>query len=233
MLAFQGPEEGLGGRGPDQPPAASANVALARSLAKHTGSFSTSPWLRSTKLRGQTQFELMGCRFLTRVDLCDRHPRSERGMTVAHRIAVMDRGSASSGRYAGRNLRQPQSLGGIRRDVNLIEGLVLEVAAALRGGQAGGPGRSRCRQGGAVSIALRPGSHQAGPAPLTPHNAMRGRVCDIGYLGGVSIYKVRLDGGAVVKVAVANVARTSRQTFSTHDEVWLSWPPDVAVVLTD
>jgi putrescine transport system ATP-binding protein len=61
---------------------------------------------------------------------------------------------------------------------------------------------------------------------------MRGQVCDIGYLGGVSIYKVRLDDGAVLKVAVANVTRTSGQTLRTHDEVWLSWPPDVAVVLT-
>jgi hypothetical protein len=45
------------------------------------------------------------------------------------------------------------------------------------------------------------------------------------------MYKVRLDDGAIVKVAVANVARTSEPTFRTHDEVWLSWPPDAAIVL--
>jgi putrescine transport system ATP-binding protein len=61
---------------------------------------------------------------------------------------------------------------------------------------------------------------------------MRGQVCDVGYLGSISMYKVRLDDGAVVKVALANVARTSERTFCTHDEVWLSWPPDAAVVLT-
>jgi hypothetical protein len=45
------------------------------------------------------------------------------------------------------------------------------------------------------------------------------------------MYKVRLDDGAVVKVAVANVARTCETTLRTRDEVWLSWPPDAAVVL--
>jgi putrescine transport system ATP-binding protein len=61
---------------------------------------------------------------------------------------------------------------------------------------------------------------------------IRGQVCDIGYLGSISMYKVRLDDGTVMKVAVANVARTSEQTFRTQDDVWLSWPPDAAVILT-
>src|SRR5262249_26305838 len=89
-------------------------------------------------------------------------------------------------------------------------------------------------KGAQVSIALRPEKIriEAAPPLHDAANAMRGRVCDIGYLGGVSIYKVQLDDGAVLKVAVANVARTSMQPFSPHDEVWLSWPPDVAVVLT-
>jgi putrescine transport system ATP-binding protein len=120
----------------------------------------------------------------------------------------------------------------------LIEGLVLETGAreAVIGDKSGRRYRvaADVAKGAQVAIALRPEKVriQAGPAPDDAPNAMRGQVCDIGYLGGVSIYKVRLDGGAVLKVAVANVARTSGQTFSTHDEVWLSWPPDVAVVLT-
>ena len=60
---------------------------------------------------------------------------------------------------------------------------------------------------------------------------MRGRISGIGYLGGLSIYTVRLDDDAVIKAAVANVARTSGGTFSVHDEVRLSWPLDAAVVL--
>ncbi|MBO0753848.1 MAG: TOBE domain-containing protein, partial [Bradyrhizobiaceae bacterium] len=62
-------------------------------------------------------------------------------------------------------------------------------------------------------------------------NAVRGVLCDIGYLGGLSVYKVRLDDGAVLSATVANVDRDRRAAFSAGDEVWISWPPDAAVVL--
>jgi hypothetical protein len=42
-----------------------------------------------------------------------------------------------------------------------------------------------------------------------------------------------VDGGVVVRATVANVARATGQAFSAGDEVWLSWPPEAAVVLTD
>jgi putrescine transport system ATP-binding protein len=61
---------------------------------------------------------------------------------------------------------------------------------------------------------------------------VRGRIADIGYLGGVSIYKVRLDDGIVMKAAVANVARTGGPAFSAGAEVFLSWPLEAGVVLT-
>ena len=40
-------------------------------------------------------------------------------------------------------------------------------------------------------------------------NGVAGKVTDIGYLGDLSIYKVRLDDGFVLKAAVANVTRWS------------------------
>jgi putrescine transport system ATP-binding protein len=64
-------------------------------------------------------------------------------------------------------------------------------------------------------------------------NAVRGTVADIGYLGGVSIYKVRLANGALMKVAVANAARLADQPIGHDQEVWLSWAPAAAVMLTE
>jgi putrescine transport system ATP-binding protein len=54
---------------------------------------------------------------------------------------------------------------------------------------------------------------------------------EIGYLGGVSIFKVKLDNGLDMKVAVANRRRLTEQLIRTGDRVWLSFPPDVGVVL--
>jgi putrescine transport system ATP-binding protein len=70
-----------------------------------------------------------------------------------------------------------------------------------------------------------------GPPPMTGENCVAGQVASIGYLGDLSIYKVRLESGLVMKVAVANVTRSLEQAIGWDDRVWLSWAPESAVVL--
>jgi putrescine transport system ATP-binding protein len=235
--------EGLGSRRPDQLSGGQRQrVALARSLAKRPRVLLLDEPMAALdrKLREQTQFELMDLQArLGLTFVIVTHDQGE-AMTVAHRIAVMDRGRIVQAATPAEIYEQPRSrwVAEFVGDVNLIEGLVLETGAgeAVIGDKGGRQYRvaADTTMGAQVSIALRPEKIriQGGPAPHDAPNVVRGQVCDIGYLGGVSIYKVQLDDGAVVKVTVANVARTSGQTFSTCDEVWLSWPPDAAVVLT-
>jgi len=217
-------------------------VALARSLAKRPQVLLLDEPMAALdrKLREQTQFELMDLQArLGLTFVIVTHDQGE-AMTVAHRIAVMDRGRIVQAATPAEIYEQPRSrwVAEFVGDVNLIDGVVLETGAckAVVGDKGGRRYQvvADVARGTQVSIALRPEKVRihAGPAPHDAPNAMRGQVCDIGYLGGVSIYKVRLDDGAVLKAAVANVARTSGQAFSTHDEVWLSWPADAAVVLT-
>ena len=63
-------------------------------------------------------------------------------------------------------------------------------------------------------------------------NALAGTVVDVGYLGSLSIYQVRLDDGALMKATLSNQTRLVERTIGWNDRVWLSWPPEAAIVLT-
>jgi len=63
-------------------------------------------------------------------------------------------------------------------------------------------------------------------------NCVAGQVADIGYLGDLSIYKVRLDNGIIMKTAVANVTRLVERPINWDDRVWLTWSSEAAMVLT-
>ena len=57
-------------------------------------------------------------------------------------------------------------------------------------------------------------------------------VRNIGYLGDVSIYQVRLDNDFVIKAALANMTRLVERSIGWDDRVWLTWAPEAAMVLT-
>ena len=48
----------------------------------------------------------------------------------------------------------------------------------------------------------------------------------------MSIYKVCLADGSLMKVAIANVNARGRAPYAEGDAVWLSWPPDAGSLLT-
>jgi putrescine transport system ATP-binding protein len=235
--------EGLGGRRPDQLSGGQRQrVALARSLAKRPRVLLLDEPMAALdrKLREETQFELMELQSkLGTTFVIVTHDQAE-AMTVAHRIAVMDRGRIVQAAPPAEIYEQPRSrwVAGFVGDVNLIDGVVVEAGAGVVviADKAGRRYQAAAEvgEGAEVAIAVRPEKvrMQAGFLPGDAANAVRGCVCDVGYLGGMSIYKVRLDDGVVVKAAVANVARTSGPAFSAGDDVRLSWPPEAAVVLT-
>jgi putrescine transport system ATP-binding protein len=122
-------------------------------------------------------------------------------------------------------------------DVNLIEARVaarsgdtLELA-----GEFGIPVRAtadvEAETGARVWLALRPEklAITSEPPSDASANALQGRVHDIGYLGDLSIYHVRLANGALFKASRPNVTRLP---VGRDDAVWLSWAPDAGVLLT-
>ena len=162
-------------------------------------------------------------------------------MTVAHRIAVMDHGALVQVATPRELYEQPGSrwVAAFIGDVNLLEGT---VTAADAGGLAiAGAGGRRYRvatadaaPGQKVCLALRPEKLRLAAAPPadTAENCVAGRVHDIAYLGDISLYRVALDDGAVMTVSVANASRLADRPIGWEDQVWITWGPDAAVVLT-
>jgi putrescine transport system ATP-binding protein len=86
--------------------------------------------------------------------------------------------------------------------------------------------------GQVVWVAVRPEKVRIGHAPPPGlDNCVAATVVDIGYLGDMSLYKLRTRDGSQVKAAIANVGRPAEGAVAVDAQVWLSWPPEAAIVL--
>src|SRR5262249_33663977 len=133
------------------------------------------------------------------------HDREE-AMTLAHRVAVMDHGRVAQVATPAEIYEQPRSrfIAEFIGDVNLLEGglaaieprgAMIETAAGRLA--AASPGDAR--PGSQVWLAVRPEKIRiARSRDPEETNAVTGQVVDIGYLGDVSVYHVRLRSGLVM-----------------------------------
>src|SRR5437868_12156468 len=233
---------GLAARKPDQLSGGQRQrVALARSLAKRPKVLLLDEPLAALdrKLREETRFELKELqRRLETTFVIVTHDQEE-AMTVADRLGVMDRGTlvqvgTPAEIYEGPNSRW---VAGFVGDVNLIEGRVTAVYPSFVMVEREGI-RLRVAHApvapGPIAVALRPEkirmSHTVPDGAF--ENGAAGTVTDIGYLGTVSLYKVRLDDGLILKAAVMNEQRGERP-IHVNDRVWLSWTPEAGVLLME
>jgi putrescine transport system ATP-binding protein len=75
-------------------------------------------------------------------------------------------------------------------------------------------------------LALRPEKIVLSTARPDTAHAVAGKIVDIAYEGGRSLYRVALDDGSVMTVATANVERTPDDSFRRGETVWLGWAAD-------
>jgi putrescine transport system ATP-binding protein len=69
--------------------------------------------------------------------------------------------------------------------------------------------------------------------PATEVNVQRAVVRGVAYLGDLSVYRVQLDSGSVVRVTRPNALGGADARVVRGDEVWLTWDTAVPVVLSE
>ena len=241
--------DGLERRKPDQLSGGQRQrVALARSLARRPQVLLLDEPLAALdkNLRESTQLELMELqRRLGLTFIIVTHDQEE-AMTVAGRIGVMDAGRLEQVATPRELYEAPTSrwIAEFVGDINLFEGQVQQGASGrleIATRDAGTVFVAAPRQPIAktnVCVAIRPEKiklSRRGPASdaVNAHaiNRLEGVVTDVGYLGGITTYKVKLDTGAVLRSAMANTARLDLDAYSPSHRVVAWFAPDDCVVL--
>jgi putrescine transport system ATP-binding protein len=241
--------DGLEKRKPDQLSGGQRQrVALARSLARRPQVLLLDEPLAALdkKLRGSTQLELMELqRRLGMTFIIVTHDQEE-AMTVASRIGVMDAGRLDQVATPRELYEAPLSrwIAEFIGEVNLFDGQVetrehnrIVVSTRDAGAITVAEPRNPVTKT-TVSVAIRPEkvklsrrgpvSDGAGGGAI---NRLEGVVTDVSYLGGLTVYKVRLDSGAVVRSSIANTARIDIDAYSLSQRVVAWFTPDDCLVL--
>jgi putrescine transport system ATP-binding protein len=220
-------------------------VALARALVKRPRVLLLDEPLAALdkKLRDQTRFELMDLqRKLGLTFVIVTHDQSE-AMIVADRIGVMDRGWLRQVARPAEIYEQPNSrwVADFVGDVNVFEGRVGEDGLSVEGTPAGTlrvAAKIDAKPGATVWLAVRPEKTRIALEPPPPQqqpppeNCAAGTIVDIGYLGELTIYKLRLADGTVVTAAIANTGHVAEHPIDWDERAWMSFSPEAAIVLT-
>ncbi len=223
-------------------------VALARALARHPKLLLLDEPLAALdkKLREETQVELMRLqRQLGLTFVIVTHDQDE-AMSMADRIGVMKDGRLQQVATPRQLYETPASrwVAEFVGDINLIEGDIRVRDGHRLTVEGRGTGTLFATlpkepiDSLAVCVAIRPEKirlSRRGLAAGLNHsggmNSLEGLVDEVGYLGGRSVYKLKLDHGATLRVALANTARLDVDAYAIGERVTAWFTPDDCVVL--
>jgi ABC-type Fe3+/spermidine/putrescine transport system ATPase subunit len=210
--------EGLGARKPSQLSGGQRQrVALARALVKRPKILLLDEPLAALdrKLREGTRFELVRLQEQLGLTFIVVTHDQEEAMSMATRLAVMNAGRIVQTGTPHQLYEQPAT-----RFVADFIG----IANILEAGTTDGRGRW---------LALRPEKIALGVERPNASHTISGRIIDIAYEGGRSLYRVAVEGGRVLIVSSTNVVRTAEGPFRRGQDVWLGWEADAGQPLEE
>jgi len=219
-------------------------VALARALIRRPKVLLLDEPLSALdkKLRESTQFELMDLQYEVGITFVVVTHDQDEAMTLASRIAVMNRGTvvqigAPADLYEHPNSRFVADFFGtanlLEAQVTRIDGTEISVYCRTLDSELRVASLEAPAIGEAVALAVRPEKIRlhATPPAATPKNLIGGQVWELGYLGNRSTYQIKTPTGARITVAVQNDRRTTERAIDWNDQVQLSFDPSDAVLL--
>ena len=168
----------------------------------------------------------------------------EEAMSLATRIGVMNSGEIAMIGEPTDIYEFPNSkfVAGFIGSVNMVEGIVIEDEpdhVRIRSGELGcdifvGHGVD-CAPDQILWWAIRPEKitlSRDKPENAEDANVTQGIVEEIGYLGDMSVYQVRLDSGKHIRVTQTNTVRGNPDSITWDEQVYLSWDDNAGSVLT-
>ncbi len=222
-------------------------VALARSLVKQPKVLLLDEPLGALdkRLREQTQYELVNIQEQLGVTFVVVTHDQEEAMSLSTRIAVMDAGRFMQIGTPTEIYEFPSSrlVANFIGNANMFEGRVIENGPDHVIVESKNPGCQfyidhglSIQEGSKVWVALRPEkiTISKGAPPEGSANSIKGMVDDIGYLGGISTYRVKIDGDRIVEITSQNQVRPKdgNPPIDWDEEVHLTWEASSSVVLT-
>jgi putrescine transport system ATP-binding protein len=220
-------------------------VALARAIVKRPRLLLLDEPLSALdrKIREEMQLELKRLQHEVGITFVVVTHDQEEAMTMADRIAVMSHGKVIQVATPAEIYEAPNSrfVADFIGDVNILDGKVsasgngrIELATnegfTVRTAAANAPAT-----GSAAGFAIRPEKlkvTRAAPADASV-NAAQGEIWDIGYLGDMTVFHVKLDSGKVVKASMLNAQREVEDPVAYDERVWVSFGETAGVVLKD
>ncbi|MCC5966328.1 MAG: ABC transporter ATP-binding protein [Natronohydrobacter sp.] len=217
-------------------------VALARALVKKPKLLLLDEPLGALdkKLREETQFELIKIQETLGVTFIVVTHDQDEAMTLATRIGVMKDGIIEQIGEPREIYETPNSrfVADFIGSVNLVEGKIDAVAPDLMRIETNElgpvllppqPGYTRGQQ---VWGAVRPERWALTRAkPETNPNTWQGVVEELGYIGHMSHYRIRLENGVLIRASQSNRLR-DEDPISWDEKVWISVQPTAFRVLT-
>ena len=222
-------------------------VALARALVKRPKVLLLDEPLAALdkRLREQTQFELMNIQDQLGITFIVVTHDQEEAMTLSTRIAVMDAGRIIQVGEPTEVYERPRTrkIANFIGTINSFYGNVVADDGALMmacksvSTPLAVPSDADLKAGQKITLGIRPEKIRMAKEPPTDTDdgvcCIKGEVLEFAYMGNLSIYRVRVDGGKIVQVTAPNLQRIERRRIEWEDAVYLSWQRENSIILRD